>query len=123
MPKTLSLTPPIPLDPEVDWLHTDPDRGSKIWASDHWGWVDLSVPIENDALRSKIAFRFVDYYERLYSRILQEDGFGSEDLIENLDFIKDTITAWRLWREDQEIYEDHSAMWAEANMTMYGRTI
>lgn len=122
MPKTLLLTPPIPRDPQADWLVTDPDRSSMIRMNGEW--VDLGVPVEDEKLRVNIAHRLVAYYERLYSRVVMEDGFGSEELFENLDFIKDCILAWKLWgMAGQEIYEEQSAQWADANLTAYGRTI
>lgn len=121
MQATLMWTPPVPQDPEVDWLATDPDFGSMILIDETW--VNLGSFIQNESLRARIARRLIDYYEKLYIRLILEDGFGSSELIEDLDYIKDAIMAWRLWERGQDLYVNHSARWAEANMKAYGMII
>jgi len=86
-------------------------------------WINLGVLIGNESLRSRISQRLIDYYRRLYEKLIFEDGFGSSELISDLDYLKDTITAWRLWRLGQDVYINYSALWAEENMKEYGRII
>lgn len=117
----LSWAPPVPQDPAVNWLTVDPDFGSLIRIGRTW--VNLGVRIDNESLRSRIAQRLVNYYEDLYKKLIFEDGFGASELIDDLDYIKDTIAAWRLWGRGQDVYRRHSMLWAEENMKRYGKII
>jgi hypothetical protein len=111
----------VPQDPLIDWLTTDPDSGSLIRIKGTW--VNLGSLIRDESLRLSISQRLINYYEKLYVNIISEDGFGSSDLISDLDYLKDTITAWRLWGLDQAVYADHSALWAAENVKEYGTII
>lgn len=113
-------SPPLPQDPSIDWLIVDPDRGSSIRIG---SWINLGAPVDNTLLRSSISQRLIDYYEKLYVTIISEDGFGSSELISDLDYLKDTMEAWMVWRKSQDAYRHYSALRAENNVKEYGSII